>query len=1282
MSISPENLERGTVIAGYRIEEALGRGAMAVVYRAVQLNLQRSVALKVLTEELAGDQEFVARFFNEARAAAAISHPNIIQAYDAGVAEGDIYYFAMEYVEGETLQTRIVREGRLDVRSALDVALDIAGALQYGWEKQRLTHGDIKPENIMVTSEGETKLADFGLAKVAGHEYAGDGIMLTPLYAPPERIRGEAGGADCRADIYSFGATLHHMLAGTPPFPGEDPTAVMRRHLEEPAPSLRRNAPDTPREVDEYVRRLLAKNPAERPVDWAQVVRVLRRLRAHCGTKAGRPVVMHQSARAQAAAVSAVATDRRARGRTPVGALAAAAVLTAVLAGAGYFFYRRNAPPAPPSSSAGPPATSADAGQAEWLRLKGELGGIRDSEQAVKMLESFRKAHENELPPDFDWYLKRYRRRLQTAAPPGTPGRPKPPEDALARRVASLASAASDAGGGRMTPAERTRVLQEVSALIAEKALTPVQRQQLTAVRDRLAGGGPVPETPAEREAAPPAEARVPATVPEPDFTTETRETLEEDAYVTLLAQVARAGFSLQRSIEPLKEAVNAWLTAHPDPSPRRELVTFLGRRVLPGASGFLPALMARRSVLVGRPLSSPKFGKRTIREVANRGIKLAKATRYGETAVWVPWTSLDSPPYLLYLGAAAFGRAEKTASLDAVTPYLSVLLLTGAGRQLEQFLQRFRDEDAPEKRIWTALASDLARAPRQVRALNFWRRAREQFLLGGRVGPYRILNRLSQSGDVLLPWRKKQIGEMLRACEDHLPEKAAGRLVRKARDQLGVLPSEALALAGVAYARYGLLDFPERKSIDQIRTEALQLLSAKVEGLDGAASWRQFEPLVFSSPRRGRIYFPGLDMVLYSAMTREGTMPAAIAAAQEILHAGALIEIGDWGKAQLFLAKADSRSVGGLPPNLQCSAAFTQALIADRFGAPRRTVLKFLTQMGKVPPGRSPSTALAAARAECAVLVRAFELETAPWPPWSELTEQGPPPLMRQFAFASLAWLVEAGRGSEAAQLISAACDDGNTGRKLGFQPGDTAFLKAIGQWLTAPETAPLPKLTPQVHRAGHVGRVYVAAVSAALRVRPEVRDSLVDAPLLPNAGKTVFEGDAWFNQCILRVDYALATGRVDRALEIVERAIENTSLNLTAYYARLRALQAGLEVLSGNIGRGRDLLGGLEWSTVCSAAERDFVRVFARPSGLDTWPRSVSPGSEAGFWFGWLNWTVKARTDLDSARPRLTVMEQCRATLAEKALLRVLRQLRTFRTIRTGGTEKRTVKAEPVRP
>ena len=145
----------GTVLTGnykYQIISEIGRGAMAVVYLAKQIDLERPVAIKVLSAELAANTSFVLRFFNEVRTAAALSHPNIIQAYDAGIANEDIYYFAMEYVKGETLLQRLLREGRLEVVTALKYATEIARALNYGWQSQRLTHVDIKPENIMVNT--------------------------------------------------------------------------------------------------------------------------------------------------------------------------------------------------------------------------------------------------------------------------------------------------------------------------------------------------------------------------------------------------------------------------------------------------------------------------------------------------------------------------------------------------------------------------------------------------------------------------------------------------------------------------------------------------------------------------------------------------------------------------------------------------------------------------------------------------------------------------------------------------------------------------------------------------------------------------------------------------------------------------------------------------------------------------------------------------------------------------------------------------------------------------
>ncbi len=265
----------GTTIADFRIESLVGRGAMAAVYRALQVNLERPVALKVLPHEFATDKEFVERFFNEARAAAALSHPNIVQAYDAGITDDNICYFAMEFVEGENLLDKVERDGPLPCVMALQVMLDMARALAYGWHAQRLNHGDLKPANIMINQRGETKLADFGLAKLGDLEFDGDGIMLTPLYAAPELIQWRQEKNDCRADIYSFGATLYHLLTGDPPFPGDDPEDVMDQQVYSPLTPVIERSPQTSKAVSALVDRLLAKAPDQRPQSWDEVIQRL-----------------------------------------------------------------------------------------------------------------------------------------------------------------------------------------------------------------------------------------------------------------------------------------------------------------------------------------------------------------------------------------------------------------------------------------------------------------------------------------------------------------------------------------------------------------------------------------------------------------------------------------------------------------------------------------------------------------------------------------------------------------------------------------------------------------------------------------------------------------------------------------------------------------------------------------------------------------------------------------------------------------------------------------------
>jgi serine/threonine protein kinase len=222
----------GSKISGYKILGKLGAGAMATVYKAKQVSLDRLVALKKLPEKFSQNPQFIERFFAEGRAAAQLNHPNIVQAFDVGN-EGDLYYFVMEYVEGRTVHEDIVEHKRFDEKLAVEIIIQVAEALEHA-HLRGLIHRDVKPKNIMITKEGVVKLADMGLARgisdVEAAEAEAGRAFGTPYYISPEQIRGEKEIGP-PADIYSLGTTLYHMVTGAVPFEGKSPSAVMHKHL-------------------------------------------------------------------------------------------------------------------------------------------------------------------------------------------------------------------------------------------------------------------------------------------------------------------------------------------------------------------------------------------------------------------------------------------------------------------------------------------------------------------------------------------------------------------------------------------------------------------------------------------------------------------------------------------------------------------------------------------------------------------------------------------------------------------------------------------------------------------------------------------------------------------------------------------------------------------------------------------------------------------------------------------------------------------------------------------
>ena len=245
----------------YKIVRKLGAGGMANVYLAEDQELGRRVAIKILNDRHANDDQFVERFRREAKNAAALSHPNIVSIYDRGEAEGT-YYIAMEYLDGRSLKELIVTRGPAPVPVAVEYARQILSALRFA-HRHGIVHRDIKPHNVLVDGEGRVKVTDFGIARAGASQMTEVGsIVGTAQYLSPEQARGT--NVDQRSDLYSLGVVLYELLTGSAPFGGDTPVEIAMKHLSQvpEPPSAKR--PNLPHDLDLLVMRALAKDPDER----------------------------------------------------------------------------------------------------------------------------------------------------------------------------------------------------------------------------------------------------------------------------------------------------------------------------------------------------------------------------------------------------------------------------------------------------------------------------------------------------------------------------------------------------------------------------------------------------------------------------------------------------------------------------------------------------------------------------------------------------------------------------------------------------------------------------------------------------------------------------------------------------------------------------------------------------------------------------------------------------------------------------------------------------------
>lgn len=277
--VPSSRLSAGSVIADFVILKEIGRGGMGVVYLAHQISLDRPAALKILQDSFGMDAEFVVNFIKEARLAAKLNHPHIVQAYAVGEDEG-IFYFAMEYIDGETMKQVLQREKVIQVEQAVLLVQQVAEALDCAWKEQKLVHRDIKPDNIMLTKKNQAKLADLGLSMIANDlnkDDDSDEVMGTPQYISPEQLTGAP--VDVRSDIYSLGATFYQFVTGRFPFEGRNATEIARKHLDATlVPPIQVNS-QIPEVVSQIICKMMKKNANDRYQDAETLVEDLRMFR-------------------------------------------------------------------------------------------------------------------------------------------------------------------------------------------------------------------------------------------------------------------------------------------------------------------------------------------------------------------------------------------------------------------------------------------------------------------------------------------------------------------------------------------------------------------------------------------------------------------------------------------------------------------------------------------------------------------------------------------------------------------------------------------------------------------------------------------------------------------------------------------------------------------------------------------------------------------------------------------------------------------------------------------
>jgi serine/threonine protein kinase len=300
------------VIDDFVIEKMLGRGGMGIVYKAHQRSLDRPVALKILMNQYASNNDFIIDFIREARAAARLNHPYIVQAYAVGQ-EDEIYFLAMEFVEGQTMKQIMDIDRTVPLEFGLSVTEQMAEALGFAWTEQKLIHRDIKPDNIMITGDGVAKLMDLGLSRFDNDKLADtedeDEVMGTPQYICPEQLIGMP--MDVRGDLYSLGATLYHAITGEFPFIGRNAAEIAKKHLQDPLTPASAHNPSIPPSVCKLIEKMMAKHPDDRHPNTDVLIKEITQIKVNLTSSKRTPKSKSQPIRIKAGGKTTAAKGGR-----------------------------------------------------------------------------------------------------------------------------------------------------------------------------------------------------------------------------------------------------------------------------------------------------------------------------------------------------------------------------------------------------------------------------------------------------------------------------------------------------------------------------------------------------------------------------------------------------------------------------------------------------------------------------------------------------------------------------------------------------------------------------------------------------------------------------------------------------------------------------------------------------------------------------------------------------------------------------------------------------------